>query len=106
MSNKGNAQKYKRQTASRYLPVGEGEITSKIMEAELYVVFTKHDGHLYLLCYEGKKAELINHWSNTITDLPLIKEASELLKGKCKDVVLAAELYLHKESGIKEIQLA
>ena len=99
MSNKENAQKYKRQTASRYLPVGEGEITSKIIEAELYGVSTKHDGHFYLLCYEGKKAELTNHGGNTITDLPIIKEASELLKGKCKDVVLAGELYLHKESG-------
>ena len=31
---KETAQKYKRQTASRYLPVGAQEITSKIMEAE------------------------------------------------------------------------
>jgi len=97
MSNKENAQKYKRQTASRYLPVGAGEITLKIMEAELYGVSTKHDGHFYLLCYDGKKAELINHGGNTITDLPLIKEALDLLKGKCKDVVFAGELYLHKE---------
>ena len=58
MNTQEQAQKYKRRTASRYLPVGAEEITSKIMEAELYVVFTKHDGHLYLLCYEGKKAEL------------------------------------------------
>jgi len=96
---KDQAIKYKRQTASRYLPVGAGEITSKIMEAELYGVSTKHDGHLYLLCYDGKKAELINHGGNVITDLPLINEASDLLKGKCKDVVLAGELYLHKEGG-------
>lgn len=94
---KETAQKYKRQTASRYLPVGAEEITSKIMEAELYGVSTKHDGHLYLLSYDGKKAELINHGGNAIDDLPLIKEASELLKGTCKDVVLAGELYLYKE---------
>lgn len=93
------AQKYKRQTASRYLPVGAEEITSKIMEAELYGVSTKHDGHFYLLSYDGKKAALINHGGNTITDLPLLKEASALLKGKCKAVVLAGELYLHKEGG-------
>ena len=96
---KETARKYKRKTASRYLPVGAQEIISKIMEAAHYGVSTKHDGHLYLLCYDGKKAELINHGGNTITDLPLIKEASELLKGKCKDVVLAGELYLHKEGG-------
>ena len=96
---KETAQKYKRQTASRYLPVGAEEITSKIMEAELYGVSTKHDGHFYLLSYDGKKAALINHGGNTITDLPLLKEASALLKGKCKAVVLAGELYLHKEGG-------
>lgn len=48
MSTKEIAHKYKRQTASRYLPVGAEEITSKIMESELYAVSTKHDGHLYL----------------------------------------------------------
>jgi hypothetical protein len=91
------AQKYKRQTASRYLPVGAEEITSKMMEAECYGVSTKHDGHFYLLSYDGKKAALINHGGNTITDLPLLKEASAQLKGKCADIVLAGELYLHKE---------
>lgn len=99
MSNKENAQKYKRQTASRYLPVGEGEITSKIMEAECYGVSTKYDGHFYLLSFDGKKATLTNHGGTVIDDLPLLTEASALLKGKCKDVVLAGELYLHKEGG-------
>jgi len=69
------------------------------MEAECYGVSTKHDGHFYLLSYDGKKVALINHGGNTITDLPLLKEASALLKGKCKAVVLAGELYLHKEEG-------
>ena len=91
------AQKYKRQTASRYLPVGSEDITSKIIESELYAVSTKYDGHFYLLSFDGSKAELINHGGNIITDLPLLKEATNLLKGKCKDVVIAGELYLHKE---------
>ena len=91
------AQKYKRQTASRYLPVGSEEINSKIMEAEYYGVSAKHDGHFYLLSYDGNKAILTNHGGTVIDDLPLIQEASELLKGKCKAVVLAGELYLHKE---------
>lgn len=91
------ANKYKRQTASRYLPVVSDEITTKIMEAELYGVSTKLDGHFYLLSFDGKKAELVNHGGKIINDLPLLKEASNLLKGKCKDVVLVGELYLHKE---------
>ena len=93
------AQKYKRQTASRYLPVGAQEITSKIMEAESYGVSTKHDGHFYLLSFDGKNATLINHGGTVIEDLPLLKEATSLLKGTCKDIVLAGELYLHKEGG-------
>lgn len=97
MSTKQIAHKYKRQTASRYLPVGAEEITSKIMESELYAVSTKHDGHLYLLSFDGSSTKLINHGGNTIDDLPLVKEASELLKDKCKNVVLAGELYLYKD---------
>ena len=99
MSIKQTAQQYKRQTASRYLPVGAQEITSKIMEAECYGVSTKHDGHFYLLSFDGKKATLTNHGVTVIDDLPLLKEAITLLKDKCKDVVLAGELYLHKEGG-------
>ena len=93
------AQKYKRQTASRYLPVGAEEITSKIMEAESFAVSTKHDGHFYLLSFDGTKATLTNHGGRVITDLPLLNEASALLKDKCKTVVLAGELYLHKKDG-------
>ena len=96
---KETAQKYKRQTASRYLPVGAQEITSKIMEAESYGVSTKHDGHFYLLSFDGIKATLTNHGGTVIDDLPLLKEATALLKGTCKAIVLAGELYLHKEGG-------
>jgi hypothetical protein len=97
MSNKENAQKYKRQTASRYLPIDAAEMTSKIMEADFYSVSTKLDGHLYLLGYDGKDLELINHGGNSITDLPLLTEALDLLKANCKDVLLAGELYLYTE---------
>ena len=96
---KETAQKYKRQTASRYLPVGAQEITSKIMEAESYGVSTKHDGHFYLLSFDGTKATLTNHGGRVITDLPLLNEASALLNDKCKTVVLAGELYLYKKDG-------
>ncbi len=55
MNNTDKALKYKRQTASRYLPIASAEITSKIMEADSYSVSTKLDGHLYLLSYDGKR---------------------------------------------------
>ena len=97
MNNKEQAIKYKRQTASRYLPIDAAEMTSKIMEADFYSVSTKLDGHLYLLGYDGKDLELINHGGNSITDLPLLTEALDLLKANCKDVLLAGELYLYTE---------
>jgi len=97
MNNRDQAIKYKRQTASRYLPVAAAEMTSKIMEADFYSVSTKLDGHLYLLGYDGKDLELINHGENSITDLPFLTEALGLLKANCKDVLLAGELYLYTE---------
>ena len=97
MNIKEIAQKYKRQTASRYLPIESDQITTKIMEAEMYAVSTKFDGHLYLLSFDGKNTELINHGGTTLTDLPLLKDATKLLKGKCNDILLAGELYLSKD---------
>ena len=97
MNNEEQAIKYKRQTASRYLPIDSAEMTSKIMEADFYSVSTKLDGHLYLLGYDGKDLELINHGGNSITDLPLFSEALGILKSNCKDVLLAGELYLYTE---------
>ena len=97
MSNKEIAQKYKRQTASRYLPVNKDEITSKIIESEKYAVSTKYDGHLYLLSFNGEKVQLVNHGGNIITDLPMLKEANEVLSGSCKEILLAGELYLFEE---------
>ena len=91
------AKEYKRKTASRYLPVSSEEITTKIIESDEYSVSKKYDGHLYLLYFDGEQSTLINHGGRKIKDLELLKESDQLLKGKCKDVVLAGELYLHKE---------
>ena len=91
------AKEYKRKTASRYLPVSSDEITTKIIESGEYAVSKKYDGHLYLLYFDGKKSILYNHGGRQLADLGLLKEADELLKGKCKEVVLAGELFLHKE---------
>ena len=91
------AKEYKRKTASRYLPVSSEEITTKIIESDEYAVSKKYDGHLYLLYFDGKKSILYNHGGRQLADLGLLKEADELLKGKCKEIVFAGELYLHKE---------
>ena len=99
MNNKEQAIKYKRQTASRYLPIDAAEMTSKIMKTDFYSVSTKLDGHLYLMGFDGKRLELINHGGNSISDLPLLSEGLGLLKANCKDVLLAGELYLYKKGG-------
>jgi hypothetical protein len=91
------AKEYKRKTASRYLPVSSEEITTKIIESGEYAVSKKYDGHLYLLYFDGKKSILYNHGGRQLADLGLLKEADELFTGKCKEVVLAGELFLHKE---------
>ena len=69
--------KYKNQIASRYLPITQTEIETKILKSDLYSISTKYDGHFYGLNFDGVKAELINHGGNIITDLPLLNEAFE-----------------------------
>ena len=97
---KETAQKYKRQTASRYLPVGAQEITSKIMEAESYGVSTKHDGHFYLLSYDGKKATLTNHGGRVIDDLPLLKKPLRYLKANAKLLCWQENYICTKKAGV------
>ncbi|MAR40176.1 MAG: hypothetical protein CMD22_05900 [Flavobacteriales bacterium] len=91
------AKEYKRKTASRYLSVSSEEIAIKIIQSDLYSVSKKYDGHLYLLHFDGKTATLYNHGGKQLSNLGLLQEAKDLLKGKCKEVVLAGELFLHKE---------
>ncbi len=91
------AAKYKRQIASRYISVAADDITSNIIVTDSYGLSVKHDGHFYVLHYDGSKCQLINYSGKTVEDLPLLKEAEEMLKGKCKNALFAGELYLHKE---------
>ena len=91
------AKEYKRKTASRYLPISSTEITTKIINSDLYSVSKKYDGHLYLLYFDGNKSTLYNHGERQLSNLVLLKEADELLNRKCSNVVLAGELFLYKE---------
>tara|TARA_B100001287_G_scaffold235392_1_gene207518 strand:- start:1071 stop:2411 length:1341 start_codon:yes stop_codon:yes gene_type:complete len=90
------AKQYKRLTASKYAPVAEDEMLSKIMEAEKYYVSPKYDGHLYILHFDGSKLELINHSGNVIDDLPMFSDAKKLLSD-FNEIILAGELYLFDE---------
>ena len=99
------AKQYKRLTASKYVPVAEDEMLSKIMEAEKYYVSPKYDGHLYILYFDGSKLELINHSGNIIDDLPMLTEAKKIL-GDFREIVLVGELYLFdKEKRTRSFEL-
>lgn len=87
------AKQYKRLTASKYVPVAEDEMISKIIEAEKYHVSPKYDGHLYILYFDGSNLKLINHSGNIIDDLPMFSEAKKLLSD-FNEIILAGELYL------------
>ena len=87
------AKQYKRLTASKYVPVAEDEMISKIIEAEKYHVSPKYDGHLYILHFDGSNLKLINHSGNIIDDLPMFSEAKKLLSD-FNEIILAGELYL------------
>ena len=90
--------KYKHQIASRYLPITQNEIETKILKSDLYSISTKFDGHFYGLNFDGEKAELINHAGNVITDLPILNEAFEKLnKSECDKAILVGELYVYKK---------
>lgn len=87
------ANNYKRKIASRYLPVGPDQITSKILESEQYFISQKYDGHLYFLSFDGKKAVLKNHGGSEITDLSFLLDFSKKINSNDK-IVFAGELYV------------
>lgn len=100
------AQNYKRTVASRYLPVGQEEIVSKIREANQYLLSVKFDGHFYLLCYENNKASLVSPGGNVVNDLPLLLDIKNILnKAKIKDACIPGELYFRKEGRSRVFDL-
>ena len=100
------AQNYKRTVASRYLPVGEEEIVSKIREANQYLLSVKFDGHFYLLCYENNKVSLVSPGGNVVNDLPLLLDIKNILnKAKIKDACIPGELYFRKEGRSRVFDL-
>ena len=88
---------YKNSVASKYLPVDQEEVLSKIRQAEQYFLSIKYDGHFYMLCYENGKVALVNPGGNIIEDLPLLEDAKTLFdESKIKKACIAGELYFNK----------
>ena len=100
------AKEYKSNVASRYMSVGNEEITSKIRESSEYLLSVKYDGHFYLLCLLDKKIFFINPGGNVIDDLPILKQTKNILeKSSVKEAVFAGELYFKKEGRSRVFDL-
>lgn len=80
---------YKRKLASRYIPVTNDEVGTRLRKSEEYIYSIKEDGVFAALSFDGKKCALIFPNGKTITDLPLLDEAKNTLK---EPVLLAGEL--------------
>ena len=78
---KDQALDYKNSVASKYLPIDQEEVLSKIRDADHYFLSIKYDGHLYLLCYEDGKAFLVNPGGNIVEDLPLLEDVKTTKNG-------------------------
>ena len=77
------AKQYKRLTASKYAPVAEDEMLSKIMEAEKYYVSPKYDVNFPIDLPNTPQSGLIN------VGLILFSKISLLKKSKCSFSSLA-----------------
>ena len=94
---KDQALNYKNSVASKYLPIDQEEVLSKIRDADHYFLSIKYDGHFYLLCFEDGKAFLVNPGGNVIEDLPLLEDAKTLFEeSKIKKACIGGELYFNK----------
>jgi hypothetical protein len=90
------AHQYKAKTASRYLPITQEEILSKIVDTEGYLVSTKYDGHFYLLHFDGSSVLLMNHSGEVLENLLLLQGVSDQFSDY-KSLVVVGELYVAEE---------
>lgn len=91
------AQDYRRQVASRMMPLGKDEIREKIPSGE-YHVSLKVDGEFTVIVFEGGEAFSVNPGGTVRIGLPWIVETAELLKkAGVESAMIAGELYVHND---------
>ena len=86
---------YKHNRASRFIPVREGEIISRVFELEKYYVSTKYDGHLCFLIKSGQSV-LCNYNGISFERPELLKEFEEIKN--ISDIILIGEIFSYKEN--------
>lgn len=93
------AQDYRRNIAGRMIPLEPDDIFKRFPSGE-YHVSLKVDGEFDLLVYAAGEAILVNPGGTVRTGLPLLSEASVLLrKSGVQSVILAGEFHYTRAQG-------
>ena len=88
-----NVRNYKRQVASRMLPLGREDISRKVPDAQ-YHVSRKIDGEFSVLAFKDGDLLIVNPGGTVRVGLPWQAEAKDLLAAAgLKDVLFVGELY-------------
>ena len=101
MNNRNYIEKainYKKNVASRYVPVELGMSKKKLASFSKMLVSVKYDGHFFVIAYENEKVSLINRNGKIIDRIHLHDELESFFKSQnINAVLIAAELYLEAE---------
>jgi hypothetical protein len=93
---------YKRQVASRMMPLDRREISKRIPAAEYYAS-KKIDGEFTVLVYRDKEIFSINPGGTVRVGLPMLDEATKRLQDSgVKDAMIAGELFVQGDEGKRE----
>jgi ATP dependent DNA ligase domain len=91
-----NAQDYRRNSASRLIPLDATDVLKRFPPGD-YTVSRKLDGEFNVLVYDSGELLLVNPGGTVRMGLPFQKEAEEIFKkAKLKKVKLAGELYVKR----------
>ena len=92
-------QNYKRQIASRLMPLARSDIAKRIPDATWYVS-RKLDGEFTTMVYRDGELILVNPGATVRVGLPWEAEAIKMLeKAGIKDIMVAGELYVVNDEG-------
>ena len=92
----GIAREYKKNVASRYKLLSEGDIRS--LPEEKYYTSLKLDGQLHYLYKDKNEIFLFNPRGRVVQGLEVLKEANEKLSG-FDQILLAGELYIENDQN-------
>jgi len=101
------AKQYKRKIAGGYISISSDDINSKITGERVFVS-TKIDGEFNILSFDGTTSVLVNGNGKIKDDLPVLKNATDILKANnIKALNIAVELHINdKRCRVFEVMSA